>query len=59
MLDVSVDGVKLATLDGTFAGGWGNYLAKEHVFDSDEPAEHEVSFTCNGGNFTLSGLLMS
>ncbi|MBO4934186.1 MAG: hypothetical protein J5441_03320 [Clostridia bacterium] len=58
-VDVSVDGVKLATLDGTFAGGWGNYLAKEHVFDSDEPAEHEVTFTCNGGNFTLSGLLMS
>ena len=56
---VSVDGVEIVTLDAQFPGGWGNYLAKEHIYDSDEPAEHEITFTYVGGNFTLSGLLLS
>ena len=56
---VSVDGVEIVTLDATFPGGWGNYLAKEHIYDSEEAAEHEITFTYLGGNFTLSGLLLS
>ena len=59
-IKVSVDGGAAVELDALIAsGGWGNYLAKEHIYDSDEPAEHEITFTYVGGNFTLSGLMLS
>ncbi|MBO4584438.1 MAG: hypothetical protein J5756_05155 [Clostridia bacterium] len=59
-IKVSVDGGAAIELNALIeSGGWGNYLAKEHIYDSDEPAEHEITFTYVGGNFTLSGLMLS
>lgn len=58
-IKVSVDDGEPIELDALFPGGWGNYLAKEHIFDSDETAEHEITFTYVGGNFTLAGIMLA
>ena len=58
-IKVSVDDGEPIELDALFPGGWGNYLAKEHIFDSDEAAEHEITFTYVGGNFTLAGIMLA
>lgn len=40
--EVWVDGEHVATLQGEFPGGWGNYAQSQEVFSSDEEAEHTV-----------------
>ena len=40
--EVLVDGISVATLQGEFPGGWGNYAQSQEVFTSDEEAEHTV-----------------
>jgi len=40
--EVWVDGEHVATLQGEFPGGWGNYAQSQEVYTSDEEAEHTV-----------------
>jgi lysophospholipase L1-like esterase len=58
-IDVKVDGVLVATVDGNFNDGWGDHLYYETVYKTDEEAEHVVTFTGSGGNFTLAGIMLS
>ena len=58
-IDVKVDGTLVATVDGNFNDGWGDHLYYVTVFKSDEEAEHTVTFTGSGGNFTLAGIMLS
>lgn len=56
---VKIDGSEVATLNSNFVGGWGNHITYETVFKTDKEAEHTITFTCNGGNFTLAGIMLS
>ncbi|MBO4584439.1 MAG: hypothetical protein J5756_05160 [Clostridia bacterium] len=58
-IDVKVDGTLVATVDGNFNDGWGDHLYYVTVFKEDEPAEHKITFTGKGGNFTLAGIMFS
>ena len=58
-IDVKVDGTLVATVDGNFNGGWGDHLYYETVFKEDEVAEHTITFSGKGGNFTLAGIMFS
>lgn len=58
-IDVKVDGVLVATVDGNFNDGWGDHLYYVTVFKTDEEAEHVVTFSGSGGNFTLAGIMLS
>lgn len=59
-ITVSIDGKTVKTIDSSWPNGWGDYyMALEPVFSADEAAEHTISIKCNGGNFTLIGLLIA
>ena len=63
MAEVWIDGERVATLDGDFPGGWGDYAAAKEVYTSREAAEHRVEIIVTDGNkgdaFTLLGFLVS
>lgn len=46
---VTVDGVEVATLDGDFPGGWGNYAAICSVYEGEEVAKHTVTVSLPEG----------
>ncbi|MBP3576469.1 MAG: SGNH/GDSL hydrolase family protein, partial [Lachnospiraceae bacterium] len=58
-----VDGVSVATLQGEFPGGWGNYAQSQEVFTSDADAEHTVIIkkaeNSKGDDFTVLRLMIS
>lgn len=60
--EVYVDGEKVATLDGDFSGGWGNYAESAAVF-SGESAEHNVKLVkatdSEAEGFSILGLLVA
>ncbi|MBQ9557948.1 MAG: hypothetical protein IJU94_05010 [Clostridia bacterium] len=58
-IDVKVDGMLVATVNGNFSGGWGDHLYYQTVFKADEEAEHTITFSGSGGNFTLAGIMLS
>lgn len=58
-IEIKVDGELVATVDGNFNDGWGDHLYYETVYKADEEAEHVVTFTGTGGNFTLAGIMLS
>ena len=41
--DVYVDGEKIASVDGDFPGGWGNYHATAELYAADTEATHTVT----------------
>ncbi|MBR6643751.1 MAG: SGNH/GDSL hydrolase family protein [Lachnospiraceae bacterium] len=61
--EVLVDGVSVATLQGEFPGGWGNYAQSQEVFTSDEEAEHTViikkAANSKGDDFAVLRLMIS
>ena len=61
--DVYVDGVRKATLDGDFSGGWGDYAETKEVFSSREAAEHRVEIVLRDDSsaeaFEILGFLLS
>lgn len=61
--DVFVDGERTATLDGNFAGGWGNYAEAAEVFASRETQEHTVVISRSPDSqqegFAVLGVLIS
>ncbi len=61
--EVWVDGVSVATLQGEFPGGWGNYAQSQEVFTSDADAEHTVIIkkaeNSKGDDFTVLRLMIS
>lgn len=58
-IDVKVDGVSVATVDGNFNDGWGDHLYYVTVFKENEVREHTITFSGSGGNFTLAGIMLS
>ncbi|MBP3593128.1 MAG: SGNH/GDSL hydrolase family protein [Lachnospiraceae bacterium] len=61
--EVLVDGVSVATLQGEFPGGWGNYAQSQEVFTSDADAEHTViikkAANSKGDDFAVLRLMIS
>lgn len=61
--EVWVDGEHVATLQGEFPGGWGNYAHSQEVFVSDAEAEHTVTIKkaegSTGDDFVLLRLMIS
>lgn len=61
--EVWVDGERVATLQGEFPGGWGNYAHAQEVFVSDKEAEHTVTIKkaegSVGDDFVLLRLMVS
>jgi lysophospholipase L1-like esterase len=62
MVSIKVDGEEVATIDGDFPNGWGNYAKADSVYTSDETATHEVTVTVVDGdaqNFEILNWLIS
>lgn len=60
--DIYVDGVKAATLDADFSGGWGDYVRGEEVFSSNESGTHTLEILPTPGRentFIVLGLMIS
>ncbi len=61
--DVYIDGEHVRTLNGNFVNGWGNSMAEDEVYTSDEPATHRVevrkSPDSTGDLFTIIAWLVS
>lgn len=61
--EVWVDGERVATLQGEFPGGWGNYAQSQEVFTSDADAEHTVMIKkaegSEGDDFAILRLMIS
>lgn len=59
---VNIDGEDVASVDGDFTGGWGDYATNSELYTSDESAKHTVTVTVNEGdaqNFEVLGWLIS
>lgn len=61
--DVYIDGGHVRTLNGNFVNGWGNSMAEDELYTSDEPALHRVevrkSPDSTGDLFTIIAWLVS
>ncbi len=59
--EVLIDGEVVATLNGDFSGGWGNYTNTAEVYRSDEAALHTVTLrmTDPAKSFTLCRILVT
>lgn len=61
--DVYIDGEHVRTLNGNFVNGWGNSMAEDEIYTSDEPATHRVevrkSPDSEGDLFTIIAWLVS
>jgi len=61
--EVWVDGERVATLQGEFPGGWGNYAQSQEVYTSGEEAEHTVIIKkaegSAGDDFAILRLMIS
>lgn len=61
--DVYIDGEHVRTLNGNFVNGWGNSMAEDELYTSDEPALHRVevrkSPDSTGDLFTIIAWLVS
>lgn len=61
--DIYIDGERVRTLDGNFVNGWGNSMAEDEIYVSDEPAVHRVevrkSPDSSGDLFTIIAWLVS
>lgn len=61
--DVYIDGEHVRTLNGNFVNGWGNSMAEEEIYTSEEPAMHRVEVRKNpdstGDLFTIIAWLVS
>lgn len=61
--DVYIDGEHVRTLNGNFVNGWGNSMAEDEIYTSDEPAVHRVEVKKNpdstGDLFTIIAWLVS
>ena len=61
--DIYIDGEHVRTLNGNFVNGWGNSMAEDEIYTSDEPAVHQVevrkSPDSTGDLFTIIGWLVS
>lgn len=47
---VTVDGEEVATIDGNFPDGWGNYTEIESIFKGDKTEKHTVTITVPEGD---------
>lgn len=61
--DVYIDGEHVRTLNGNFVNGWGNSMAEDEIYTSDEPAIHRVEVKKSpdsaGDLFTIIAWLVS
>lgn len=61
--DIYIDGERVRTLNGNFVNGWGNSMAEDEIYVSDEPAVHQVevrkSPDSTGDLFTIIAWLVS
>lgn len=62
MVSINIDGEDVATIDGDFPNGWGDYAKADPVYTSDETATHTVTVTVVDGdaqNFQILNWLVS
>lgn len=61
--DIYIDGEHVRTLNGNFVNGWGNSMAEEEIYTSDESAMHRVEVIKSpdsaGDLFTIIAWLVS
>lgn len=61
-VDVYVDGVKTATLNADFTGGWGDYMYAQEVYSSPTAAPHSIELLPTDGKagpFVVLGIMLS
>lgn len=62
IIDITVDGVKVATIDGNNSGGWGSFWHAQEIVSYSTEQEHTVTVTVVEGSkkaFQLLGWLVS